>query len=165
MRIREDTVRRPDGSTGIYGVVDTPDIALVIPADRKGFHLVEQYRHPIAVRCWEFPSGNADSRLDLDAAESAARELREETGLEASRLVPLGTLDITPSTFNQRCTVFLATDLSHGAPQRDPGEEDMRSAWFSRADVERMISDGTITDSKSIAAYALLLMREAASRA
>jgi len=76
------------GPTGIYGVVDTPDIALVIPGDRKGFHLVELYRHPIAGRCWEFPSGNADSRLDLDAGESAARELREETGLEASKQTP-----------------------------------------------------------------------------
>ena len=92
MRIREDTARRSDGSTGIYGVVDTPDIALVIPGDRKGFHLVELYRHPIAGRCWEFPSGNADSRLDLDAGESAARELREEAGLEASKQTPLGTL-------------------------------------------------------------------------
>lgn len=165
MRIREDTVRRPDGSTGVYGVVDTPDIALVIPADRNGFHLVEQYRHPIAGRSWEFPSGSTDPQQDVDVAESAARELREETGLEASRLTPLGTLDITPSTFNQRCRVFLATDLTQGSPQRDPGEEDMRSAWFSRAKVERMINEGTITDSKSIAAYAQLLLREAASRA
>ncbi|MGH3330124.1 MAG: hypothetical protein ACRDPJ_02355 [Nocardioidaceae bacterium] len=77
----------------------------------------------------------------------------------ASRLSPLGTLDITPSTFNQRCRVFLATDLTQGAPQRELAEQDMRSAWFTRADVERMINDGTITDSKSIAAYALLLMR------
>ena len=80
----------------------------------------------------------------------------------ASTLTPLGTLDITPSTFNQRCRVFLASDMMEGAPQRGPGEEDMRSAWFSRADVERRIHDGTITDSKSIAAYALLLLRDAA---
>ena len=34
----------------------------------------------------------------------------------------------------------------------------MRSAGFTRANVERMANDGMITDSKSIAAYALLLM-------
>jgi 8-oxo-dGDP phosphatase len=141
-----------------------PDIALVIPADRNGFHLVEQYRHPIAGRSWEFPSGSTDPQQDVEVAESAARELREETGLESSRLTPLGTLDITPSTFNQRCRVFLATELTQGAPQRGPEEEDMRSACFSRGDVERMINDGTITDSKSIAAYGLLLVHESASR-
>jgi 8-oxo-dGDP phosphatase len=165
MTVREDAIRRPDGSTGIHAVVDTPDIALIIPADGDRVHLVEQYRYPVAGRRWEFPSGSADQRRDDDAAALAARELREETGLEAGRLTPLGTLDITPSTLNQRCRVFLAADLIQGTPQRELEEQDMQSAWFSRADVERMINDGTITDSKSIAAYALLLMRERPSRA
>ncbi len=160
MTVREDTVRRPDGSTGIYGVVDTPDIALIIPADGNRLHLVEQYRYPVAGRRWEFPSGSADQRLDVDAAALAARELREETGLVANSLTQLGTLDVSPSMFNQRCRAFLATDLTQLAPQRELDEQDMRSAWFTRADAERMISDGTITDAKSTAAYALLLMHE-----
>ena len=158
MALREDAVRRPNGSTGIYAVLESPDIALVIPADGDRLHLVEQYRHPVAGRCWEFPSGSADKELDVDAAALAARELREETGLAAGRLHPLGTLDVSPSTFSQRCSVFLATDLTQGPPQREPEEQDMRSAWFTRVEVERMIGDGTITDAKSIAAYTLLLL-------
>jgi 8-oxo-dGTP pyrophosphatase MutT (NUDIX family) len=158
MTVREDVIRRSDGSTGIYGVVDSPDIALVIPSDGDRLQLVEQYRHPVAGRRWEFPSGSADQRLDTDPTALAARELREETGLSANRLTPLGTLDVTPSTFSQRCSVFLATDLTYGAPQRELEEQDMRSAWFTRAEVERMISDGTITDAKSVAAYTLLLL-------
>ena len=159
MTVREDAIRRPDGSTSIYGVVESPDIALVIPADGDRLHLVEQYRYPVAGRRWEFPSGTADQRLDADAAALAARELREETGLVAGTLTPLGTLDIAPSMFSLQCRVFLATDLTHGAPERELEEQDMRSAWFTRADVERMISDGTITDAKSTAAYALLLLQ------
>jgi 8-oxo-dGTP pyrophosphatase MutT (NUDIX family) len=159
MTVREDAIRRADGSTGIYSVVDTPDIALVIPAEGDRLHLVEQYRYPVAGRRWEFPSGSADQRRDVDASALAARELREEAGLVASTLTPLGTLEVTPSMFSQRCAVFLATDLTQGAPQRDLDEQDMRSAWFARADVERMITDGTMTDSKSIAAYALLNLR------
>ena len=104
------------------------------------------------------PSGSADQRLDVDAAALAARELREETGLAASRLTPLGTLDVAPGMFSQRCSVFLATELTQGAPQRELEEQDMRSAWFTRADIERMIIDGTLTDGKSTAAYALLLL-------
>jgi 8-oxo-dGTP pyrophosphatase MutT (NUDIX family) len=151
-------IRRPDGSTGIYGVVDSPDIALIIPAEDDRLHLVEQYRYPVAGRRLEFPSGTADERLDVDAAALAARELREETGLSASRLTPLGTLDIAPGMLSNRCRVFLATELTHGTPQRELEEQDMQSAWFTRADVERMISDGAITDAKSIAAYAMLLI-------
>ncbi len=163
MTVREDSIRRPDGSTGIYGVVDSPDIALVIPLDGDRLHLVEQYRHPVARRRWEFPSGTADQRRDGDAAALAARELREETGLAVSTLTPLGTLDVAPSMFNQRCRVFLATDLTQGAPQRELEEQDMTSAWFTRADVEGMINAGTITDAKSTAAYTLLLLHEQTS--
>jgi hypothetical protein len=41
-------------------------------------------------------------------------------------------------------------------PQRDIAEQDMRSAWFTRPEVERMIRDGQIIDAKSIAALMLL---------
>ena len=158
MTVREDTVRRPDGSVSCYAVIDAAPIALAIPTDGGRFHLVEQYRHPVAGRRWEFPSGSTDPDVDPDAASVAARELREETGLVAGNLTPLGTLDITPSTFSQTCAVFLATDLAAGVPHRDPEERDMQSAWFTRSQVESMMRDGTISDSKTIAAYALLLI-------
>lgn len=70
-------------------------------------------------------------RLD---AKSAARELREETGLVVRRLTPLGILEAASGTRSQRCWVFLATDLTHGTPERDLEEQDMQSAWFTRAD-------------------------------
>lgn len=104
MSVREDEVRRPDGSTGIYSVVDCPDIALVIPADGDKLQLVEQYRYPVAGRRWEFPSGT-DPRLDADPSTLAARELREETGLVARTMTPLGLLEITPSMLSHRCRV------------------------------------------------------------
>ena len=47
MRVREDAIGRPDGSAGIYGVVEKPDFALVIPVDADGVWLVEQYRYPV----------------------------------------------------------------------------------------------------------------------
>ena len=96
--------------------------------------------------------------MDGDAAATAARELREETGLVAGRLTTLGTLEVLPSTYRQRCTVYLATDLAQGATHRDPEEQDMRSAWFVRAEFEQMVREGALNDSKSVAAYALLLL-------
>ena len=57
MRLREDGIRRPDGSTGTYSYVEKPDFALIIPVEDGGFHLVEQYRYPVRMRCWEFPQG------------------------------------------------------------------------------------------------------------
>jgi hypothetical protein len=43
LSVRDDEVVRADGSTGVYGVVDKPDFALVIPQDLDGFWLVEQF--------------------------------------------------------------------------------------------------------------------------
>jgi 8-oxo-dGDP phosphatase len=161
LSVRQDTVRLPDGSDGVYSVVDTADCSLVIPVESDRVHMVEQYRYPVDGRRWEFPSGSIDHAADGDATAVASRELREETGLSATRFTLLGTLDTMPSTLNQKCTVFMATGLTQGSPQREPEEQDMRSAWFSRTEVERLITDSTVSDAKSIAAYALLLLHEA----
>lgn len=109
MSVREDDVLRPDGSPGIYGVVDKPDYALIIPLDGDRVHLVEQYRYPVAARRWEFPAGTAPNRADAEPAALAAQELREETGLVAGRLQLLGMLDCAtrsrrPPTPYSSCT-------------------------------------------------------------
>lgn len=162
LSLREDTVRRSDGSTGPYAVVDSVDAALVIAAEEGRLHLVEQYRYPIAGRSWEFPSGSADPQRDADPWALAARELREETGLSAATMTTLGILDVLPSTLSQRCWVFLATELTHGRPERDAEEDDMESGWFTRDHVERMIKNGHIADARTCAAYTLLLLHEQA---
>ena len=59
MTVREDRVRRPDGSDGIYGVIDKPTYALIIACDGDRFRLVEQFRYPLGLRRWEFPQGTA----------------------------------------------------------------------------------------------------------
>ncbi len=160
MTVREDEVLRPDGTKGIYGVVDKPDFALVIPLDGERVRLVEQYRYPLGLRRWEFPQGTAPDRADSDPLALAARELREETGLRAGRMVELGLLDVAPGMSSQRGRVFLATELTEGFHEREHEEQDMRSAWFARADFEAMIAKAEITDAQSIAAYTLLLLHE-----
>lgn len=161
MTLREDDIRRPDGSRGIYAVVDKPTYALVIAREDDRFRLVEQFRYPLGLRRWEFPQGTAPDRQDLGPAALAARELREETGLHASELVALGQLDVAPGMSSQRGWVFLATGITEGEHDREHEEQDMHSAWFTRADVEQMMRDGVITDAQSIAAWALMLLCKA----
>jgi 8-oxo-dGTP pyrophosphatase MutT (NUDIX family) len=160
MTVREDDVRRADGIAGIYGVVDKPDYALVIPLQDGRLHLVEQFRYPLGLRRWEFPQGTAPGMADSEPSALAARELREETGLRAGRMEEIGLLDVAAGMSSQRGRVFLATDLTDGRPERELEEQDMRSAWFSRADVEAMITQRELTDAQSIAAYALLVLHE-----
>ncbi|BEH75917.1 hypothetical protein YM3MPS_17200 [Mycobacterium pseudoshottsii] len=158
MVLREDDIRRPDGSPGIYGVVDKPAYALVIAHDGNRFRLVEQFRYPVGARRWEFPQGTAPDLSDVEPAELAARELREETGLRAASFVSLGQLDTAPGLTSQRGWVFLATGITEGESEREHEEQDMRSAWFARDEVEQMIRTGGIVDSQSIAAYGMFLL-------
>ncbi|MDN5915795.1 MAG: NUDIX hydrolase [Pseudonocardia sp.] len=161
MTVREDGVRRADGSESIYGVVDKPTYALVIPRDGDRLHLVEQFRYPVGERRWEFPAGTAPDRTEEDPAELAVRELAEETGLGAGRMERLGTLDVAPGMTSQRGHVYLATELTPGPHRREHSEQDMRSAWFTHAEFDDMIARGEITDAQSLAAYCLLRLHDA----
>jgi 8-oxo-dGDP phosphatase len=67
---------------------------------------------------------------------------------------------VAPGMSSQRGRAFLATGLTPGTHAREPEEQDMRAAWFQRAEFERMITSGQVTDAQSIAAYALLLLHE-----
>ena len=160
MTLREDDIRRPDGSTGVYAVVDKPTYALVIPQDGDRLHLVEQFRYPLGLRRWEFPQGTVPEQEHLEPRELAIRELREETGLRAASMAALGQLDVAPGMSSQRGWVFLATGITEGEHEREHEEQDMHSEWFSRTQFERMIRDGEITDAQSIAAWTLLLLNE-----
>jgi 8-oxo-dGDP phosphatase len=162
MTVREDKIQRPDGSQGIYGVVDKPNYALIIPLDGDRLHMVEQFRYPLGIRRWEFPQGTAPGLAESDPVELAARELREETGLRAGHMAELGVLDVAPGLSSQRGHVYLATELAEGPHERELEEQDMRTAWVPRSQFEAMIRRQEITDAQSIAAYTMLLLFERA---
>jgi 8-oxo-dGTP pyrophosphatase MutT (NUDIX family) len=159
MSVREDDIRHPDGSPGIYGVVDKPAAALIIPLEDDGFHLVEQYRYALSRRSWEFPQGTWPDDRETTTEELARAELVQETGLRAEHLEALGSFAIAAGFASQNCDVFLATGLTAGETERDPEEQDMLQKWFPREEFERMLRDGEIVDSLTAAAYAKLLLR------
>jgi 8-oxo-dGTP pyrophosphatase MutT (NUDIX family) len=161
LSVREDEVTRPDGSPGLYSVIDKPDFALVIPAEPDGFHLVEQYRYPVGGRYWEFPQGTSTDGAVLPPEQLARAELTEETGLRAARMELLGHLHCAYGMSSQGFDVFLATGLTPGPSAREASEQDMRQRLVSRRDFDELVRAGRITDDSTLAAYALLLMREA----
>jgi 8-oxo-dGTP pyrophosphatase MutT (NUDIX family) len=163
MTVREDDIRHPDGSPGIYGVVDKPTAALIVPLEDDGFHLVEQYRYTLSRRSLEFPQGTWPDDRETSTEELARAELGQETGLRAATLERIGSFAIGPGFTNQRCDVFLATGLTPGAPaDRDPEEQEMTQRWVSQADLELMIREGEIVDGCTIAAYTMLRLRVSA---
>jgi 8-oxo-dGTP pyrophosphatase MutT (NUDIX family) len=158
IRVREDTVELADGSTGLYGVVEKADFALVLPREDGGFWLVEQYRYPLGRRSWEFPQGTWGVGKDGSAEDLARTELAEETGHRAADLRHLGRLDLASGLMTQRFDVWVATGLTPGPTDREPTESDMEVAFVPEDDLRQMIRDGRITDGPTVAAYGLLLL-------
>ncbi len=159
MKVKEDQIRRRDGTTGIYGFVDKPDFAVIIPFDQGRLHLVQQFRYPIGQRQWEFPQGSWEEDPDVDPEHLARSELTEETGLTASRVEQIGQLFPLYGTATQSYRIFFATGLSQGSSRLSVEEQDLVTASFSVGEVESMILSGDLRDAATVAALSIAKLR------
>jgi 8-oxo-dGTP pyrophosphatase MutT (NUDIX family) len=160
MRLHEDRFVRPDGSPGLYSWVHKPPAALIVPleGDAGGgtVWLVEQHRHPVGRRFWEFPQGSWEGRPDAPAEELARAELAEETGLRAGRLTHRGRLFFAYGMSNQAFDIWLATDLVPGPAAPEAEEADLVPGRFAVAEFEAMLRSGVIQDAATVAAWHLV---------
>ena len=121
LRLREDTVIRPDGQQGIYGVVEmNPTVGVVALNDISEIALVAQWRYTLGRMSVEIPTGGSES-FDRSVLAAAQRELREETGLSAESWRELGSIDNSNGVTNDVAHMFLATGLEAGAARTGPG--------------------------------------------
>ncbi len=136
-----------------------PDWVNVIAFTREGELLVvEQFRHGIDAATLEIPGGGCDP--DEDPAESARRELREETGFLSTHWVALGSCTPNPATQNNRCHTFLALDCDpDGALGLDPAEE--LQVWASSwPEWQVRMRSGEIHHALVLSAFQLLSLWE-----
>ncbi len=109
------------GTEGDFVLLDAPDWVTVIPLLDDGenedrFLMVEQFRHGSGRVTIEFPAGTVEP--GEDPMEAGSRELLEETGYRADRLVPIGDISPNPAFMNNRVYFFLATGLEHEREQQ-----------------------------------------------
>jgi ADP-ribose pyrophosphatase len=100
--------------------------AAVILAVHEGHViLVEQYRVPVGARCVELPAGLVGDETEGEEVETAAiRELEEETGYRAERMVNLGRFHASPGMSSEGFTLVRAEGLTKvGDGGGVPGEE------------------------------------------
>jgi 8-oxo-dGTP pyrophosphatase MutT (NUDIX family) len=160
MRLREDQILRSNGKSGIYGVVDKDDSAIILPIDGDRIWLVEQFRYTIQERALELPQGGWE--MEIENPEKLARgELKEELGLEAARMTHLGSLWIAYGFTRQKQHVFLAQGLTQTGKDPDAEEHDLTMRSVALAEFEEMMLDGTIRDSCTLSAWGLYLLWKA----
>jgi 8-oxo-dGTP pyrophosphatase MutT (NUDIX family) len=145
LTVWHDEISRPDGSDGIYGVVHFENLAVgvLVLDDQDRTVLVGQHRYTLDEVSWEIPEGGVPA--GESALEGAQRELREETGLEATTWVELGRLSMSNSVTDERAVLFLATGLTHGDAAPEPSES-LAVRWLPFSDVLAMTLDGRIHD-------------------
>jgi 8-oxo-dGTP pyrophosphatase MutT (NUDIX family) len=146
--VLHDEVDRPDGSPGIYGVVHFHNRAVgVVAVDDDGrLLLVGQHRYSLDEYSWEIPEGGAGAEESLTGG--ARRELREETGFDASWR-EIGRFHLSNSVTDEAGVLYLATDLAQQAAAPET-TEDLAVRWVPFDDALTMTLDGRITDAMAI---------------
>jgi 8-oxo-dGTP pyrophosphatase MutT (NUDIX family) len=149
--LSEFSVITPAGKPGIYGKVHFKNIAIgVIAIDKDdNTYLVGQYRFVLDAYSWEIPEGGCPEGTDWLTA--AKRELKEETGFEASTWSELLKMDVSNSVSDEFAIVYVAEDLIAGEAEPEETEQlQVKKLPFSEA--LNWVMQGKITDSISVAA-------------
>lgn len=159
MKVREDDVLRRDGSRGIFGVVEKPVAAMVIPIEQDRVYMVEQFKYPVGGRYWEFPQGTWEQAANYTVEDLARGELREETGLIARKLECLGHTYVAYGFLTQPMYIFAATGLTQLDAHPDPEEQDLVHGSFTWDEFYQMVEDRRICDAQSLAGLSLLRLK------
>jgi 8-oxo-dGTP pyrophosphatase MutT (NUDIX family) len=124
-----------------------PGAAAVVAVDGSGrVCLVRQYRHGVEDFLWEIPAGKLDPGEAPQAC--AIRELAEETGVQARHWTPLGQFLPAPGIFTEVIHLYLARDLTVGAPAPDADEE-LEIQWLPIEEAAGMVLRGEWSDGKT----------------
>jgi len=152
-KIRRDHLKTPDGRETKFEIIEHGGSVIIIPVDADGnIHFVRQYRHAAGIDLLELPAGTRDGDELYEVC--AAREIREETGMEAGGLKEVGEFYLAPGYSTEFMKVFLATDLKYNPLEADD-DEFLEVEKISIQRAFEMADQGSMPDAKSLAALLL----------
>ncbi|MFI5315269.1 MAG: NUDIX hydrolase [Myxococcota bacterium] len=152
-----DTVVLPSGERAELALFRHPGASAVVPfLDAEHVVMLRQFRHAAGGVIWEVPAGKLDPGEEPLAC--AARELAEETGYRAGRLVRTGAILTTPGFTDEKIHLFCAYDLVAGTAAPE-AHEVIRTEVVALERALAMIESGEISDGKTIAALFLAARR------
>ncbi len=150
IRVRQDTVRLPDGREAQREVVEHPGGVGILAIDGEDrVLLVRQYRYALGRVLTEIPAGKREP--GEEPFLTAQRELQEEVGATAGRWTELGTLIASPGCYGETLYLYMAEDLRFGETHFDE-DEFLEPLRLPLDEAVRQCMDGTLTDAKTVAA-------------
>ena len=149
IKLHIDKVICPNGKEALREIVRHPGGVAVVPVDDEGYvYMVRQYRIPYDAIMLEVPAGKLDKGENPDVA--AERELREETGLVAEKIISLGNFYPTVGFCDEDLRMYIATGLKQG--EADPDDDEFVEVEKIHIDtLADMIMNNEIRDGKTIA--------------
>jgi 8-oxo-dGTP pyrophosphatase MutT (NUDIX family) len=150
--LRRDQVRMPGGNIATREVVEHYGaVAIAAMDDDDNIRMVYQYRHTFGRRLWELPAGLLDIAGEAPHL-SAARELKEEVGLQADTWQVLVDLNTAPGFSDESVRVYLATGLTEvGRPEAHDEEADMTMRSVPIDEAARLVLRGEVLNSIAVA--------------
>ena len=150
VNVRLDRAELVNGDVVRREVVEHPGGVTVIPVEEDGtVWCVRQFRYPFQREMLEVPAGMLErGEKPLPAA---VRELSEETGLEAGRMIYLGACCTSPGFSTEVLHIYLALELKHGDAHPDE-DEFLNVEKHSLETLTEMVMSGEIDDAKTIIA-------------
>ncbi len=133
-------------------VVHRGAVALVPMVDASHVCLVRNRRHAVGKTLVEVPAGTIES--GESPAQTAARELLEETGYRAGRIRLIREWYVSPGVMTERMYLFLCEDLEPGQADHQPDEE-LVTVVVTWAEALAMVEDGRIEDAKTMLALTI----------
>lgn len=151
IQVTKHDVLNPSNNPGTYSVVHFKHLAIgILPLDEEhNTWIVGQYRFPLEKFTWEIPEGGGAH--DLDAIDSAKRELSEEVGISASKWTKIQEFDTSNSSTDEKAILFVAQGLSFHEPHPDE-DEDIVVKKIPFNELYELAMKGEITDSLSLVA-------------
>lgn len=151
--IRRDYLKTPGGGETRLEIIEHGGSVVLVPIDAEGNVLfVRQYRHAAGADLLELPAGTRDDDEPFEVC--AAREVREETGMEAAELQRVGAFYLAPGYSSEFMAVFVATGLTDNPLDADEDEYlQLERIPLKRA--LKMAEEGELEDAKSLAALLL----------
>lgn len=163
IKLRRDTALLPNGETALREVVEhNGGVCVAALTERDEVLFVRQFRYPYGEVVTEIPAGKRDSATE-DPLECGKRELREETGAEAEKFVPLGKLYPTPGYCGEIIWMYAAVGLKYGKQCLDE-DEFLNVVKIPLEKAVEMILSGEITDAKTQAAVLKLKLLKESGR-
>lgn len=131
-----------------FDVVIHPGAVVVLAFLDTQVLLIKNRRPAVGKTLLELPAGTLEPGEAPE--QTARRELEEETGYRAKKLMPLCTFFSSPGYTNEKLTAYLAEDLTHVGQQLDPSEE-ITVATMTMQEALQAIQEGKIVDAKTMA--------------